>query len=64
VDRGDDHIRPEGRSVLTQAPTFVLESALFRGDLELMLWETAVDGLLRVKTREMLADDFIGFVAL
>src|SRR6185503_1102164 len=62
--RRDDDVGPERRPVLAQAPAFVLEPADARGDFELHLRHLGVDRLLRVEAREMLADDFLGLVAL
>ena len=40
----DHHVGPEARAVLAHAPAFVLEAAVSRGDLQLVLGPAARDG--------------------
>src|SRR6185295_19396403 len=61
-ERGDDDVRPEARSILPDAPAFVLEASVCRGDLQLMRREVARLG--RIELAEVLADDLRGAVAL
>ncbi len=64
TQRGEDHIRPEPRSVLAQPPAFVFEVAVSRccQDFVLRLAERHVfDG---EEAREILADDLLALEAL
>ena len=60
----DDHVGPEARAVLAQAPAFVLEAALGRGPAQFLLRPSGRDGLGRIEDREMLADDLLARIAL
>src|SRR5690554_4218181 len=58
--RGDDHVRPESRAVLLETPRLVLEAAVRGRPRELVLGPAALDGLPRIKSREVRADDLVG----
>src|SRR6185436_14102489 len=62
--RGDHDVDEETRAVLAHAPPFLLEAAVGRGDLQLALALATVSFGLRIKPREVLADDLVGAVAL
>ncbi len=64
LERRDDDVRPKLRAVLADPPALVLEATFGGGDLEFVGGPPPVDGLLRVKLREVLADDLVGLVAL
>src|SRR5271163_442415 len=62
--RGNDHVGPELRAVFAQPPTFILDAAVTKGNLEFALRLAGVDVLLGIKTGEVFADYFGSFVAL
>src|SRR5436305_11265767 len=64
IDRGDDHIRPERRSILAYPPAFLLEAAFGERDPELVLRLLASHLLRRVELRKVPADNLLGTVAL
>jgi hypothetical protein len=61
---GDDDVGPEHRTVLAHAPALVLEAAVGGSAPQLLVRPAPVHGLLRIKAREMLADDLASPVAL
>ena len=64
AQRGDDHVRPELRAVLADAPALVLEPAVARRALQLALALAGADLLVVVELREVVADDLARLVAL
>lgn len=64
VDRVDHHAGPEERAVLSDAPAFLLISALFPGNTERPR-RLAIGAVgLGVEAGKMLAEDFLGRIAL
>src|SRR3954471_14439339 len=51
-DRGDDHVRPKPRSVFSQPPAFILESALFGCDLKFVPGLPRSQIFFRIKNRK------------
>ena len=64
VHRAQHHARPECRAVLAHAPALLRQAALARRHLEVAAWLAGRDVLREVEAREVLADDFVGVVAL
>src|SRR5687768_12074365 len=62
--RRDDDVGPEMRAIGAHAPTLVLEPSYTRGLFELARWPVPPERLPRVESREVLADDLLGLVAL
>ena len=63
-DRINDRTDPKPRAVFANAPTFSVEAALLSSRLQRELWQASLSVLIRIKTREMLADDFRRLIAL
>ena len=64
TNRRDDDVRPETRTVLADAPTFLLESSLGLRNAQLHVGFPGGDVLGCVEAGEMLAEDFLRPVAL
>src|SRR5690348_1935610 len=64
ANRGDDHVGPESRTVLSQPPAFVLESSSFPRSSELLVGPAALDSIRRIEGAEVLSDDFVRTVPL
>ncbi len=64
AQRGDDHVRPEARTVLADAPSLVFEASGVRRRPELEFGKAFGDEIARVEDGEVLADDLVGRVAL
>src|SRR5439155_1452613 len=64
VQGRDDHVGPEARAVLAQAPAFILDAALGLGHLQQALRLARGEILRREEAREVLPDDLLGPVAL
>ena len=64
MDRIDDDIRPELRTILAHAPAFGFEPPGGRGDLKRACGHARVPVSFGVETGEMPPDDFIGQIAL
>src|SRR5690349_6649211 len=62
--RGNENVRPESASVLANTPALFFVRAFFFRNFELVLRVPDSVCLRRIKDREVLADDFIGRVAL
>src|SRR6266853_1166053 len=58
--RRDDHIGPETRAVFPDAPSFILKAALHRCPVQLRLGQSPFDGVRRIETRKMGANDLFG----
>jgi hypothetical protein len=61
---GDDDVGPEQRSVLADPPALVLERAVPGRHLQLVRGYVAREGVGRIETGEMAADDLVGAIAL
>src|SRR5262249_18275274 len=64
VEGIDDDAGPEEGAVLAPPPAFFLVAALVARDLQRALWLAVGAVALRVEAGEMLAEDFLGAVAL
>src|SRR5580692_4008952 len=64
AERSDDHVGPEPRSVLAEAPSLLLVPSLAGGHDELLLALAGSDVLGRAEHREVLPDDLHRFVTL
>ncbi len=60
----DDGVGPEQRTILADAPAFVLVRPEAFGDLQLMRGQAALERLGRIEAREVAADDLVGAIAL
>src|ERR1700732_3149594 len=63
TQRGNHHAGPEPRSILAHSPTFFFESPMLRGNLQFIGGLALFDILPGVKAGEVLANDFLRFVA-
>src|SRR5579883_1502978 len=63
MDRINDNIGPEDRSILAQAPGFRLETAFPRRRMKRARRRSRRAVGLGIKTREMVPDDFVGCIA-
>src|SRR5581483_5358484 len=64
VQRGDDHVGPEARAVLAQAPALVLEASVARRDLELVPRLARRHVFFRIEALEGAPEDLVGGPAL
>jgi len=64
VDGVDDHMGPETLPILAEPPSLPLEMPPVAGGIQRVLGQTGVYILRDMKTRQMLADDLLGAVAL
>jgi hypothetical protein len=64
AQRIDDDVRPEARAVLAQAPRFGFEFPRRPGDFEVPAGLVVEPLLDRIEARVMMADDFVGCIAL
>ena len=64
AQRSDDHVRPEPRAVLPEAPSLVLEPPIAGGAAQLHLRLPVQDVLARVERGEVPADDLVRLIPL
>jgi hypothetical protein len=64
AQRRDDDVGPEAAAILADAPVLVLETSQLARAPQLLVRPVFRESIGRVEPREMLADDFIGRIAL